>query len=181
MSEAETWSKPVSLAKLNADHFKEPGTVFEWEDYHYRTTGREIGTGGMGSVFLLSRRPSNGSAESEPVVGKVFHAEYLYQLRTDEITRNDHESVIRNIEKIQTLHHPNLLETYVSTPIDHNHLTVCPHKCETLLQAISTRRLSSRQRLELLAQALRGTGGSAQATTRPSRRHAAQHSRRRTG
>lgn len=156
MSATTSWAPPRPLAQITGDDLAAPGNVYEHEGFQYRTTGKQVGNGGMGNVFLLARRPNDGSSEPSPTVGKVFHSEYVYQLRTDEVTRRDHESVLRNIDVISRINHPNILETYVSMPIENNHLTISPHRCETLRQAIASRNLSRRQRLDLLVQAMRG-------------------------
>ncbi len=156
VSEGMSWSSPRPLAEMTTDELGEVGRVFHHDGFLYRTTGKRLGNGGMGNVFLLARKPAHENVEPEPSAGKIFHSEYLYQLRTDEITRRDHESVLRNIGRISAIGHPNLLTTYASVQIPHNHLTISPHRCETLRQAIASRNLSVRQRLELLIGALNG-------------------------
>lgn len=131
------------------------GVVFEHETGVYRSTGKNLSSGGMGDVYLLTRfDPSSG--ELVPAVGKVFHSEYLYQLRTDAITRRDHEVVQHNLQHIAAIEHPNLLPTLLAQPIADNYLYVAPLKHGTLLEAVHNNALPPRRRLELLVGALRG-------------------------
>jgi tRNA A-37 threonylcarbamoyl transferase component Bud32 len=150
--------EPVPVAELKSADLLAAGLRFSGGEYVYRTTGEGVGHGGMGHAFVLGRRlRSAGIDEPEsPVVGKVFHAEYLYQLRTDEVTRRDHECVLRNLDAIGLVSHPNLLPIFLSTPIADNHIMVSPRQAGTLLHAVSTGGLPPRQRIELLLQALRG-------------------------
>jgi serine/threonine protein kinase len=161
VSQGEVGAEPVVLSALRATDLERPGVLFVQDDLLLRTTGEHVGNGGMGNAFLLGRgRASAGAADLETggqyAVGKVFHSEYLYQLRTDEITRRDHESVLAHIHVIAELDHPNVLPILVSAPIADNHITVTPRKAETLLHAVSTGALPPRRRVELLVQALRG-------------------------
>ena len=108
----------------------------------------------MGDVFRLKHFSSDGNYYD--AVGKVFHSEYLYQLRTDEVTRADYETVQRNLQLISDISHPGLLPTWVAQPIADNYLTVTPLKESTLLEAVRGKNLTSRRRVELLLDALHG-------------------------
>lgn len=132
-----------------------PGVVFRCGQYIYRTTGKELGHGGMGTVFLMARKQTSGG-NSHPVVGKVFHADYLLQLRTDAVAKRDHECVMKNLEGIARLNHPHVLPIFVSTRIADNFLTVTPLRAATLREAIARGTLSSRRKVELLMQAISG-------------------------
>lgn len=157
MSERPRWAAPRPLAAIRAADLAAPGVVFEHGSGTYRTTGKSLASGGMGDVFLLARMdPSTGALE--PAVGKVFHAEYLYQLRTDEITRRDHRLVQSNLEQISQILHPNLLPILLAEPIADNDLFVSPLAHGTLLEAVHVGTLPPRRRLELLIDALRGLG-----------------------
>jgi tRNA A-37 threonylcarbamoyl transferase component Bud32 len=90
------------------------------------------------------------------VVGKVFHSNYLYQLRTDDVTRRDHHNNLAAMARIAGIEHPNILPTYVSAPIADNYLFITPRMGKTLLEAISAHNLSPRARCKLLVQALEG-------------------------
>lgn len=155
MSERPSWGPGRPLEQLSAAELATAGVVFEHPSGMYRTTGKNVGSGGMGDVYLLARLdPSSG--ELETVVGKVFHYEYLYQIRTDEISRRDHDTVQRYIKTIAQIQHPNLLPTYVAEEISDNYLTVTPLKAGTLLNAVRTKSLPQRRRVELLIEAIRG-------------------------
>src|SRR5262249_53403209 len=83
---SDLWAETTSVGTLRADDLSAPGAVIRYGRYLYRTTGTRIGQGGMGAVFELERR-LDGTGPIEPVVGKTFHANYLFQLRNDEVTR----------------------------------------------------------------------------------------------
>ncbi len=154
MTSAETWGTPQPLSEFAAADLGEAGHVLDPGDgYLYRTTGQHLSQGGMGVVWVMERkRPNKGRLEA--VVGKTFHAEYLYQLRTDEVTRREYSTTLAAIDEIAKLRHPFLLPTYVSQPIKDNHLIVSPRKDETLLEAVARGDLPVRRRVELLLQAL---------------------------
>jgi hypothetical protein len=158
MTHGEVAAEPIALSELRAADLERPGVVFAHGDMLMRTTGDHVGNGGMGNAFLLASGAlgSDFDSHSDFAVGKVFHSEYLYQLRTDEITRRDHNSVLAHIHVIAELAHPNVLPILVSAPIADNHLTVTPRQASTLLHAVSTGVLPPRRRVELLLQALRG-------------------------
>jgi hypothetical protein len=151
MNLGEVGADPVELSALRAADLERAGLEFVDGGLRFRTTGEHIGHGGMGNAFLLAMGDGDGGA-----VGKVFHSEYLYQLRTDEITRRDHTAVLTNMSVIAGLGHPHVLPILISSPIADNHLTVTPRQHCTLLHAISTGSIAPRRRVELLLQALRG-------------------------
>jgi serine/threonine protein kinase len=109
----------------------------------------------MGTVYELERRDDTTGAV-ENIVGKVFHSNYLYQLRTDEVTRRDHHNNLAAMARIAAIEHPNILPTYVSAPIADNYLFVTPRMGMTLLEAITKHSLTPRARCKLLVQALEG-------------------------
>src|SRR5262249_39201702 len=85
-------------------------------------------------------------------------ANYLHQLRTDEVTRRDHHTNLAAMARIAAIDHPNILPTYVAAPIADNYLFVTPQMSGTLLEAISQRGLTPRARVKLAIQALEGLG-----------------------
>lgn len=150
--------EPRTVEGLRGAELGYAGLEFQHGGFLYRSTGEDIGHGGMGNAYLLHRRPlgaAEGVAE-QVVVGKVFHAEYLYQLRTDEVAQRDYAIVVRHAPALERLEHPNLLPVFVSTPIADNFLTITPRMAGTLRQAISTHALEPRRRIELFVQALHG-------------------------
>jgi hypothetical protein len=143
------------LGSLSETHLRRRGILFTDEFALYETTGKHLAKGGMGDLFMLNRfDPQTG--EQEDVVGKLFQPEYLYQLRTDRMTRDDHARNLRAIERIAALVHPNLLPIYVSQPIADNHLTVAPHRGTTLSSVVAEDNLPARDRVRLLLEAARG-------------------------
>lgn len=151
----DSWAETASIGTLRSDDLAGPGHVFRDGHYLYRTCGAHLSSGGMGTVYALERRDdATGAVES--VVGKVFHASYLYQLRTDEVTRRDHHHTLAAMARIAAIEHPNILPTYVSAPIADNYLFVTPRMGMTLLEAIGKHGLSPRARTKLLVQALEG-------------------------
>ena len=158
MTQGTGVADPVPLSNVRSADLDRPGFAFFDGDMEYRTTGEHVGNGGMGNAFVLERRlrPLAGGTAQPAAVGKIFHSEYLYQLRTDEVTRRDHDAVLCSLIDISRIEHENLLPIQLSAAIADNHLTVTPRKAATLLQAVATGRISPRQRIALLIQALRG-------------------------
>ena len=151
----DIWDETTSIGTLRSDDLKQDGIVFRYNHYLYRTTGEHLSNGGMGTVYVLQRRDDESGA-IEAIVGKVFHSNYLYQLRTDEVTRRDHHNNLAAMARIAALEHPNILPTYVSAPIADNYLFVTPRMGMTLIEAISKHNLTPRARTKLLVQALEG-------------------------
>jgi serine/threonine protein kinase len=149
------WVETVSIGTLRSEDLTKPDAVFRYNRYLYRTTGKHLANGGMGTVYELERR-DDATGAIEAVVGKVFHANYLFQLRTDEITRRDHHNNLAAMARIAAIEHPNILPTYVQAPISDNYLFVTPRMGMTLLEAIAKHSLTPRARTKLLAQALEG-------------------------
>ena len=152
---AASWVETVALAELTGEQLTRAGVVFRCDSDVYRTLGRVLGQGGMGVVYELERR-ADGATAVEPVVGKVFRANHLFQLRTDEVTRSDHESNVSAIARLSQITHQNILPIYVTTDIADNVLMVTPRMGTTLLDAIDKFHLSPRARVHLLLQALDG-------------------------
>jgi tRNA A-37 threonylcarbamoyl transferase component Bud32 len=145
-----------ALGEVRADDLAHAGVVFRDRGFLYRTTGQTLGQGGMGQVYLLERTREGDGDLSESVVGKTFHSRYLYQLRTDEVTRRDHVTTLNAMARIAGIDHPNLLPTYVAAPIADNYLMVTPLMAETLLEVVTRGGVTTRQRVDLMVQALRG-------------------------
>jgi eukaryotic-like serine/threonine-protein kinase len=149
------WDETTSIGTLRSDDLARPDVVFRYNHYLYRTLGQHLSNGGMGTVYELERREDE-TGVVEAVVGKVFHSNYLYQLRTDEVTRRDHHNNLAAMARIAAIEHPNILPTYVSAPIADNYLFVTPRMGMTLLEAIPKHNLTPRARTKLLVQALEG-------------------------
>ncbi|HTM21948.1 MAG TPA: protein kinase, partial [Kofleriaceae bacterium] len=145
-----------ALSEVHADDLARAGVIFHDRGFRYRTTGQSLGQGGMGQVYLLERSAESDGELSESVVGKTFHSRYLYQLRTDEVTRRDHVTTLNAMARIAALEHPNLLPTYVAAPIADNYLMVTPLMAETLLELVTRGGVTPRARIDLIIQALRG-------------------------
>ncbi|HEX4423714.1 MAG TPA: protein kinase [Kofleriaceae bacterium] len=149
------WVETTSIGTFKSDDLTKPGIIFRYNRYLYRTLGKHLSNGGMGTVYELERRDDMTGAV-EAVVGKVFHSNYLFQLRTDEVTRRDHHNNLAAMARIAAIEHPNILPTYVSAPISDNYLFVTPRMGMTLLEAIPKHNLTPRARTKLLVQALEG-------------------------
>jgi len=149
------WVETASIGTLKSEDLTKPGHVFRYNRYLYATVGKHLANGGMGTVYELERRDDD-TGLIEPVVGKVFHSNYLFQLRTDEVTRRDHHNNLAAMARIAAIEHPNILPTYVSAPISDNYLFVTPRMGMTLLEAIQKHNLTPRARTKLLVQALEG-------------------------
>ena len=151
----DSWVETTPIGTLRSEDLARKGLLFRYNRYVYRTSGVHLSNGGMGTVYELDRRDDETGLE-ERVVGKVFHANYLYQLRTDEVTRRDHHNNLAAMARIAAIEHPNILPTYVAAPIADNYLFVTPRMGMTLLEAISKHNLTPRARTKLLVQALEG-------------------------
>src|SRR4051812_49057193 len=149
------WAETTTIGMLRSDDLAREGLVFRYNRFLYKTLGEHLSNGGMGMVYELQRQDDD-TGVVEAVVGKVFHSNYLYQLRTDEVTRRDHHSNLAAMARIAAIEHPNILPTYVSAPISDNYLFVTPRMGVTLLEAISQHNLTQRARTKLLVQALEG-------------------------
>lgn len=151
MHRPPNWPEPRPLHELRAADLVEANVAFFDGGDCYRTTGEYLNNGGMGTVFLMERGIATGI---EQVVGKTFHSKYLYQLRTDEITRREHQTTLNALERLRQLDHPHLLPTYISAEIADNHLFVTPRKADTLLEVVKQGAVGKRRRVELLLQTL---------------------------
>jgi len=151
----DSWVETTSIGTLRSEDLAKPELVFRYARHLYRTNGKHLSNGGMGTVYELERRDDTTGAV-ERIVGKVFHSNYLYQLRTDEVTRRDHHNNLAAMARIAAIEHPNILPTYVSAPIADNYLFVTPRMGMTLLEAITKHTLTPRARCKLLVQALEG-------------------------
>lgn len=151
----DSWVETTSIGTLRSEDLAKPAQVFRYNRYLYKTLGKHLSNGGMGTVYELERR-DDASGAIERSVGKVFHSNYLYQLRTDEVTRRDHHNNLAAMARIAAIEHPNILPTYVSAPIADNYLFVTPRMGMTLLEAITKHTLTPRARCKLLVQALEG-------------------------
>lgn len=149
------WTETTSIGTLRSEDLAKAGLVFRYNRYLYRTLGKHLANGGMGTVCELQRKDEDTGAV-EDVVGKVFHQTYLNQLRTDEVTRRDHHNNLAAMARIAAIEHPNILPTYVSAPIADNYLFITPRMGMTLLEAITKHNLTPRARTKLLVQALEG-------------------------
>ena len=151
----DSWVETTSIGTLRSEDLAKPNLVFRYNRYLYRTNGKHLSNGGMGTVYELERR-DDATGAVERTVGKVFHSNYLYQLRTDEVTRRDHHNNLAAMARIAAIEHPNILPTYVSAPIADNYLFVTPRMGMTLVEAIAKHNLTPRARTKLLVQALEG-------------------------
>ncbi|MDB4960665.1 MAG: serine/threonine protein kinase [Myxococcales bacterium] len=153
----DDWVETTSIGTVRSEELAKPGVAFRYNRYIYRTLGKHLANGGMGSVYELERQDED-TGVVEAVVGKVFHSSYLNQLRTDEVTRRDHHNNLAAMARIAAIEHPNILPTYVSAPIADNYLFVTPRMGLTLLESIAKHNLTPRARTKLLVQALEGLG-----------------------
>src|SRR5215216_6291529 len=94
-----SWVETTTVASLRAEDLATRGIVFRYGRHLYHTTGAKLSQGGMGAVFDMERR-LDGTGPAEQVVGKTFHANYLFQLRTDEVTRRDYATNLQAMARI---------------------------------------------------------------------------------
>ncbi len=151
------WVENTQIGLMRADDLLRADLVFAYGRYLYRTVGTHLAAGGMGSVSHMERR-LEGQGGIEEVVGKTFHANYLHQIRSDEVTRRDHHINLAAVARIAAVSHPGLLPIYVAAPLSDNYLFVTPRMGPTLLEAITKHKLTARARTLLLMQALDALG-----------------------
>ena len=133
----DSWVETTSIGTLRSDDLARAGRA------SFATTTTSTGPPARTCRTAAWARSTSSSAATtrpapiERVVGKVFHSNYLYQLRTDEVTRRDHHNNLAAMARIAAIEHPNILPTYVSAPIADNYLFVTPRMGMTLLEAIA--------------------------------------------
>jgi serine/threonine protein kinase len=145
---------PRELGRLKADDLKMPDLRFTDGTHTYVTSGREIGHGGMGAAYLVTRW--QGDEPGEVVVAKTFREEFLLSLREDEVARRHFDHFERVADHLRTLEHPNVLPMLGLEPISDNYLLITPLAGASLWNLVAQESLSPRERVDLLCQALRG-------------------------
>ena len=53
---SDDWAETTSIGTLRADQMVRPDVCFRYNRYLYRTLGKHIANGGMGSVHALENR-----------------------------------------------------------------------------------------------------------------------------
>ncbi len=131
------------------------GVVFATHEARYRTMGKPVGEGGMGTAFLLAREdPSTG--EVTAAVAKLFREELMAQIAQDPASRrhfDHHLDVLARVEQIDDLH---VMPLYASSSVRDNHLLLSPFLGPPLIELLLADELSPRQRVGLVLQAARG-------------------------
>lgn len=142
-------SHPIELGRLNAADLRRPEVSFTDGKQVYTTTGKELGRGGMGSAWLITR-------ERDFLVAKVFREEFLASLREDEVARRHFDHFERVVDELRKVDHPNVLPILGLEPISDNYLVLTPLAGASLYNTVATTEVSPRERVDLFCQALRG-------------------------
>ncbi len=148
---------PLPLSRLRAADLERGGVEFTDGTYLYRTSGERLGTGGMGNVWSMERRPLGAPLDPpEPVVGKTFREEFLVLLRDDDTARRRFDHFEQVLEVLKRVHHPNILPVLLVSPIADNYLMVSPLAGQSVLGLLTTESMSPSERVGLLSDALQG-------------------------
>ncbi len=148
----------LDLARLSALDLERPHVRFTDGEWIYVTSGERVGHGGMGNVWIVTRAPVSDPDAGEMVVAKVFREEFLILLREDETARHRFDHFERVLDELRGIRHPNLLPVLGVSPIADNYLFLSPLAGESLLARLTRPAMSARDRVRLLAEALRGLG-----------------------
>ncbi|MSP61439.1 MAG: hypothetical protein EXR72_14045 [Myxococcales bacterium] len=147
----------LDLGRLRAVDLERSENRFTDGKFLYGTSGKRVGSGGMGNVWTLARWPvSHPNGAPEMVVGKTFREEFLILLREDETARRRFDHFEQVIEAITTVEHPNVLPVLLVSPILDNYLMVSPLAGQSLLALLTRQGLSPRDRVKLLTAGMRG-------------------------
>jgi serine/threonine protein kinase len=144
----------LDLGRLRARDLRQAELRFTDGTYTYVASGKELGQGGMGQAFLVTRW--RGDEPGEVVVAKTFREEFLAALREDEVARRHFDHFERVVAELGKLQHANLLPMLGVEPIADNYLLITPLAGASLYSTIATTEISPRERVDLLCQALRG-------------------------
>ena len=52
----DLWDETTSIGTLRSEDLQRDGVVFRYNHYLYRTNGKHLSNGGMGTVYELQRR-----------------------------------------------------------------------------------------------------------------------------
>src|SRR5579871_212789 len=148
----------IELARLSAADLERPHVRFTDGEYVYVTSGERVGHGGMGNVWTVTRAPLADPDAGEMVVAKTFREEFLVLLREDETARHRFDHFERVLDELRAIRHPNLLPVLLVSPIADNYIFMSPLAGESLLQRLAKPGVTSRERVRLLTEALRGLG-----------------------
>src|SRR5262245_31473420 len=121
----------LELTRLRAANLEFSGVEFTDGTHRYVSTGKRIGYGGMGNVWMIERHGPNG--DIEVLVAKTFREEFLFLLREDEMARRRFDHFERVIEQITAMQHPNVLPHLLMAPISDNYLLVSPMAGQSML------------------------------------------------
>jgi serine/threonine protein kinase len=142
-------SQLIELGRLTAADLRRPDVQFTDGKQVYVSTGKELGRGGMGAAWLITRG-------FEMMVAKVFREEFLASLREDEVARRHFDHFERVVEELRKVDHPNVLPILGLEPIQDNYLVLTPLAGASLYNTVATTQVSPRERVDLFCQALRG-------------------------
>jgi serine/threonine protein kinase len=150
--------QPIELARLRASDLERPHVRFTDGTWIYVTSGERLGHGGMGNVWTVTRAPIADPDAGEMIVAKTFREEYLILLREDETARHRFDHFERVLDELRQVSHPNVLPVLMCSPIADNYLFLSPLGGQSLLGKLAGPGISTRDRVKLLSEALRGLG-----------------------
>ncbi len=154
-----TTRPPIDLAELHTADIERSDVRFTDGEYLYVTSGKQLGYGGMGNVWTLTRwRIGQPSAGGEVIVAKTYREEFLILLREDETARRRFDHFEQVVEELRQIDHPNVLPVLRVSPIADNYLFLTPLAGQSLMSRLAGPALSPRERVRLFCQALHGLG-----------------------
>jgi serine/threonine protein kinase len=145
---------PIDLSALTAYDLRRPEVIFTDGQYRYVTSGKQLGYGGMGAAYLVTRERDGQMPQI--IVAKTFREEFMLTLREDEEARRHFDHFERLAEVVRVVHHPNVLPVLGLHPIVDNYVLLTPLGGESLMQTVARHALSPHERVWLLREALRG-------------------------
>ena len=151
-----SWEPNRDFSSLKANDFESPGTVFRCGPHVYRTTGENVGAGGMGYAYQLELKKTDGGDEPLRAVAKLLREELIAQVAQDAGAIEHFEHNLGVLKRIQGLSSPYLLPLLASERIGDNHLLITPFSGNPLQELVSQDKSSVRERVELLLHAVRG-------------------------
>lgn len=149
------WGPARDIATLSASELEGDGTVFQSGPHIFRTMGERVGQGGMGSAHLLEHR-KHGEKRVARAVAKIYRWEFLVQLKDDPTARRHFEHNLEVLSRVQAMADLHLLPILLSQRLETNHVIITPHAGEPLIRYVLEDKLSAKDRVKLLLQAVRG-------------------------
>lgn len=144
----------IELARLRAADLRRPDVQFTDGEFSYVSSGKELGHGGMGQAYLVTRWRNGGP--QQVVVAKTFRDEYMVMVHEDLVSHRQFEHFERLTEEVNAVQHPNVLPVLGLQPISDNYVLFTPLGGASLLNLVAINKISPKERIDLLLQSLDG-------------------------